>query len=207
MRRKLKDIIIFIVFILGFLISGCAKCPSFQELADLEKPFGVESTQAKTDPQHFNIFIDASYSMEGYATANGDLFRIVSAIVTRIPNTENIKFYQFGTESNELQGDISQNLNLILDTEFYKQQDTDLNKPFEQIFGDREAINLIFTDGVQSTGPKSRAGYTMFAINLKKHLGEHGFFSLKGTQASFEGTYYVEKNGKSEKLQIGRAHV
>lgn len=190
------------MFILVILLSGCAKCASFVKLEELEKPFGVESTQAITDPQHFNIFIDASKSMCGYTSDNSDLFKIINTVMSRIPNNATIKFYQFGSESSELLGDLRQNLHSIEEKKFYSKEDTDLNEPFKHILDDRRAVNLIFTDGVQSTA-HAQADYAMFAINLKNYLGEHGFFSLKGVQASFGGYYYSEKNRTSLNIPSG----
>ena len=201
-RSGLKYALIVIVFVMGFLMSCCSKCPLFHELTDLEKPFGVESTQAKTDPQHFNVFIDASMSMYGYTGDNSDLFRIINTVISRIPNNATIKLYRFGRGSSELQGDLRQVLHSISNRKFYNEGDTDLNEPFKHILDDRNSINLIFTDGVQSTA-HSLSDYVIFARNLKSYLGEHGFFSFKGTQASFEGYYYSEMKKASLNIAPG----
>jgi len=201
--------VLFIVLIMGILVS-CGVCPTPSSLPELQKPFGISPDEKQVLPQNYNIFIDVSGSMKGFVSQESEFLNIINTLISLIPDTnqenqalsEHVRFFTFGKTINPLKGDLKSSLHTIADPNIYNQNITDLNNPFEYIFGDQRSVNLIITDGVQSTHFAGQ-DQVIFSKNLKKYLGDNGFFSFMGKQVSFEGRYPTEKTGKTIVLEHG----
>ena len=192
-RSIALNAIFSIVFLVALLVFGCDGGTAFTHIAQLEKPFGVESSIDPSPPTKFNVFIDASASMSGFTSANSKFHSIVNSVISRVPQDATIQLFGFGRSSLVLKGDLREMLHTISDRKFYNQEHTDLCKPFdEHITSDPQSVNLIFTDMVQST-QSAEQDRVIFAKLLKKYLGENGFLSLMAVQADFEGEYYTER--------------
>jgi len=192
-NRTTLAVCFHIVALTMMLILSCRDGSRFNDISQLEKPFGVESAIDSSPPSKFNVFIDASASMYGFTAPNGEFLSIVNSVISRVPQEATIQLYGFGRSSLVLEGDLRQMLHTISDRNFYNQEHTDLCKPFdEHITSDLQSVNLIFTDMVQSTQFADQ-DRVIFARELKKYLGENGFLSLMAVQADFEGAYYTER--------------
>lgn len=202
MKNRKIFLYVSIALALLFLFS-CTHCP--EKLEDYERPFGVNSTVSQSPPKKINVFIDNSYSMLGYTEPGSKFNQIISSVISRIPLETEIKLFGFGHTSIELKGDLRKSLHIISDRSFYNQVETDLCIPFEQqIIGDPNSVNLIYTDMVQSTefAEKDRV---IFARLLRSYLGDNGFLSLMAVQADFSGVYYTEKaKGKMNVSDVSR---
>lgn len=192
-------VILFIVFLVALLPSCSRQVSPIKTLNDLEKPFGVDSGPAQLmNPVYFNIFIDGTESMYGFTNENGELFHTINKIANKIPNNATTTFYKFGAKPTKMGSDFRTCLQLISQRNFYDQPTTDLSQPFDFIEQDPRAsnsINLIFTDGLQST-PQADADLVNFSKRLHDFLGSNGYFSFMGKLAQFEGRYFSLKAGK-----------
>jgi len=179
---------------LGLVVSSCKPpCNPPDSLDELERPFGVSSGPPQDDkPKSINVFIDGSGSMKGYTHPGGEYYSTFKLLLSRLPSDAEIKLYRFGPNSSPLMGDFRSNLNDILSSNFYHYSTTDICSPLGIIAKDKGSINLILTDGLDTSSGAS--GYQVeFARSLRQHLGDKGYFSLMGKRARFQGRYFSIK--------------
>lgn len=187
-----------------FLLLSCSSsCPIPNSPQELAQPFELEFYDSKEPPKHYNVFIDASFSMFGFMGENSEFLNLVNSMMTRmnVPD-DNINFYSFGQGSAKLEGSLKTNLHKISTPKFYSEGRTDITKPLELLQQDLHSVNIILTDGVQST-THAQQDYALFARNLKEHVGHSGFFAMLGKRLAFSGKYYCEKSKGSLTLPQG----
>jgi len=196
-------ICIILTIISGTCIFSCSSGFSKpKSLEEIEKPFGIPSSEKPVVPKSFNIIVDVSASMCGYTGENSGFLNLINTIIAKIPQDANINFYSFGQNSLKMEGDLRTNLYKLNRRDLYKEPRTDLTKPFNLIREDKNSVNLIFTDGVQST-QHSQQDYVIFAKELNQYLEGNGFFALLGKQVPFEGSYFSEYKKKYINIEPG----
>lgn len=195
--------ILLSLFLVSLFISCSSSCPIPNSELELAQAFDLDFHDAKEPPTHYNVFIDASMSMFGFMGEEKEFLNLVSSLMTRMNvSDENINFYSFGHGSTKLEGSLRTNLHKISNPSFYSEGRTDITKPLELIQKDMHSVNLILTDGVQST-QHAQQDYALFARKLKEHVGHNGFFALLGKQIAFSGRYYCEKSRGTINLAPG----
>ena len=203
-KRVFMSFFIFITvsFIICMGIFSCSITSKPRNLEELEKPFGIPPSEKPAIPKSFNIIVDACASMYGFISENSGFLNLLNTIIAKIPQDANINFYSFGQGSLKMEGDLRTNLYKLSRRDFYNEPRTDLTKSFNLIREDKKSINLILTDGVQST-QHSQGDYVIFAKELNQYLEGNGFFALMGKQVSFEGPYFSEHTRKYIDIEPG----
>jgi hypothetical protein len=189
----LQYFIIFVI-VLVLIILGCAQKPELAKIRDLDALFQVQTSFADSLPRHINVFMDGSSSMSGFTSNEESYFNKLYEIFSIPTSREQVQFYKFGAQCTPLHADFDTSVNLLSKPAFYNEKITNITDVFRYINRDNDALNLIFTDGVQTT-ENSNAAKVFFARNLKTYLGADGFFTLAATRGLFSGTYYsLRKN-------------
>jgi len=206
MKNKVLMPFLIFIFISIIVFLGLFSCSSDttkpQNLEELEKPFGIPHSEKPAIPKSFNIIVDASASMYGFTGKNSGFLNLLNTIIAKIPQDAKINFYSFGQGSLKMEGNLRANLYKLSRRDFYKESRTDLTKPFNLIREDKNSVNIILTDGVQST-QHSQEDYVIFAKELNQYLEGNGFFALMGKQVPFEGSYFSEYARKYIDIEPG----
>jgi len=173
-------------------VTACKKGYIKWENADsLRTMFGYGVQERKAYPDLVHFFIDGSGSMHGYSDPAGDFIPTINKIVNLMSQfkEDQIIFSKFGASCSSLTGDLKSILYQIAKREFYSEERTDISKPIDVATMNKNTLNIVFTDGLQSTS-NPEADFIMLARAIKGYLGTDGFIRIYGKLAPFEGRYY-----------------
>jgi hypothetical protein len=190
--RASSYFLLFGVLIL-FSCNGEPKLPP--DSSFIKTVFGDTLQSAVTSPEKINIIIDGSFSMNGFAGINSNLYKIIRDIIHKLPNESSINFYKLDSKITKFpSASLSENLNYFQNKKFFNGTESDFYKIFEhRDVIDLNNLTLFFTDLIYSKKDDKVANQMLlFSRELKKLVGNNGLFAVYGKVIQFDGDYYVE---------------